>query len=178
MAHDEQFGLSETIGVIESIPATLSSLFAGVPQSWVEYQEEPEAWSPRTVLIHYVHNELTNWPVRVEKIISDDQDRGFAPFQQMPEAAPFLEDTADELLAQFTERRAASVARLKELDLSGEDLARTGIHPNLGEVTLAQLLASWMVHDLNHLHQIAKTLSKKYTSAVGPWRVNLAIIDA
>jgi hypothetical protein len=88
----------------------------------------------------------------------------------------FEDRTVGQLLAQFADLRAQNLAALRDLQLKQADYDREGEHPVLGTVNLRQLLATWVVHDLNHLHQIAKTLAKRYGGSVGPWRPNLAIL--
>lgn len=174
---DEEFTLDQAIQVLERTPATLGSLLAGLPGAWLSYQEDPEAWSPMTVIVHFIHNERTNWMPRARVILSDAEPREFPPFRQLPETGVPTERSIEDLLQEFAELRRESLAELHRLDLSPAHFERQARHPALGTVTLRQLLATWVVHDLNHLHQIAKTLSKRYRQAVGPWRQNLAILD-
>jgi hypothetical protein len=129
------------------------------------------------VLVHFIHNERTNWIPRARVVLSSDDDRRFAPFQQMPGPGEVPDQDIAAMLELFTSLRGDSIATLRAFNLSPEDYLRTGEHPSLGRVTLAQLLATWVVHDLNHMHQILKTLAKQQTGAVGPWRKNLAILD-
>jgi hypothetical protein len=173
----EPFDLAEAMRFLEATPATLRALFAGVSESGLRSQEDPEAWSPHTVLVHFIHNERSNWIPRARVILSDDEVRKFPPFRQLPMEGEFERVPADQLLAQFAELRAQSLAALRGLNLTESDYGRQAEHPVLGTVNLGQLLATWVVHDLNHLHQIAKTLAKRHRESVGPWRPNLAILD-
>ncbi len=172
------FDLDEALYSLGNTPSTLQGFISGMPDSWLDFKEEVDAWSPRFVLVHLIHNEQTNWIVRTRVILSDVEDKTFPPFSQMPEKEDFPPLGTDSLLDQFASLRSANLTELREYGLKDEDLVREGIHPDLGSVNLGQLLATWVVHDFNHLHQIAKSLSKRYTEAVGPWRPNLAIIDA
>lgn len=169
--------LGEVISVLEATPGVLESLLTGLPDEWLDFQEDDQAWSPRTVLIHFVHNEQTNWIPRARVIVSDAGVRKFPPFQQLPASGAVKDTSAAGLIAEFTRLRRESVETLRGLALSPPDFDRTGEHPALGTVTLGQLLATWMVHDLNHTHQIVKALAKRHREAVGPWRKNLAILD-
>ena len=169
--------MDEAIPLLKATPATLRSLLEPLPVPWLDFREDPEAWSPRMVLVHFIHNELTNWIPRARVVLSREDDRRFAPFQQLPLPGEVADKDIATMLDQFTSLRAGSVATLRTFNLAPEDYLRTGEHPSLGRVTLAQLLATWVVHDLNHMHQILKTLAKLQTDAVGPWRKNLAILD-
>lgn len=171
------FKLDEAIQALEASPSSLSALLTGVPESWLDFQEDPDAWSPRTVLVHFIHNEQTNWLPRANVILSNEEARTFPPFHQLPLEQDTPDGDTDQLLAQFAQLREQSVSALRDLDLKPTDLDRQGEHPVLGPVTLRQLISTWVVHDLNHLHQIAKSLAKRYGDEVGPWRSNLAILD-
>ena len=169
--------LDEAIPLLQATPAVLRSLLAPLPREWLDFQEAPEAWSPRTVLVHFIHNERTNWIPRARVILSHSDDRRFAPFQQLP--APSEGAVADvaSMIAEFASLRDDNIKTLRAFKLTPEHYLRTGEHPSLGTVTLAHLIATWVVHDLNHTHQILKSLAKMQIAAVGPWRKNLAILD-
>ncbi len=170
-------GLDHAIPFLESTPTTLRSLLSSLPEAWMDFREEPEAWSPRMVLVHLIHNERTNWIPRAKIILAAHSARRFPPFQQMPHPGEIDDGDPASMLDQFEKFRRDSLHALRTLGLKPDDYQRTGEHPVLGTVTLAQLLATWVVHDLNHTHQILKSLAKNQASAVGPWRKNLAIID-
>jgi hypothetical protein len=176
-AKNMSFDLVEAIHVLEATPGALRALLGDLPEAWLKFQEDPEAWSPRSVLVHFIHNERTNWIPRARVILSDEKVRRFAPFRQMPEEAEFESASVDQLLTQFADLRKQNLSALQGLGLTQDDFDREAEHPVLGTVNLRQLLATWTVHDMNHLHQIAKTLAKRYREAVGPWRPNLAILD-
>jgi DinB superfamily len=169
--------VDEAIPLLQATPATLRSLLAPLPMPWLDFQEDPTAWSPRMVLVHFIHNERANWIPRARVILSNDEDRRFVPFQQMPAPGEVVDQGVASMLDQFASLRHDSLATLLAFNLRPEDWLRTGQHPSLGRVTLAQLLATWVVHDLNHTHQILKSLAKLQTDAVGPWRKYLAILD-
>ena len=172
----ETFESPEAIRLLEATPPTLRALLEGLPEGWLQFQEDPEAWSPYTVLVHFIHNERTNWMARARVILSNEEVRKFPSFQQLPVQGEFEGRSVVQLLAQFAELRAQNLSALLDLRLNPADYDREGEHPVLGTVNLRQLLATWVVHDLNHLHQIAKTLAKRYRDAVGPWRTALAIL--
>lgn len=171
------FELEDAIPVLEATPEALRALLARLPEPWLNYVEDLEAWSPRTVVVHYIHNERTNWLPRLRVFLSEAEDRRFPPFHQLPELRAYADRTVSQLLAEFADLRTESVSILRDLDLGADDLAREAEHPTLGAVNLGQLLSTWVVHDLNHLHQITKTMALRYRDSVGPWRQFLALID-
>jgi hypothetical protein len=124
---------------------------------------------------HLIHGERTDWIPRLRHIMAGEA-RPFAPFDRTAQFTDSGGKSLGELLATFSELRRQSLAELTALRLSGEDLTRRGLHPDLGEVTLRALLATWVVHDLDHVAQIARTMAKVYAGEVGPWSAYLSIL--
>lgn len=171
------FILDEALPVLERTPALLRALLDGLPEEWVRATEGTGTWSAFDVVGHLIHGERTDWIPRTQRILKDG-DR--IPFERFDREAMFRESegrTLPELLATFASLRAASLTKLEALQLSPRDLDRPGAHPELGPVTLGQLLATWVVHDLGHLGQIARVMAKRYRAEVGPWRAYLPILD-
>lgn len=167
--------LKDAVAVLSRTPASLAALLEGLPDVWVGATEGGETWSPYDVVGHLVHGEHTDWIPRVRHIIAGES----RPFDKFDRTAQFEESNGKslgELLSTFAEARRENVAALSAMNLTGEDLGRKGLHPELGEVTLGQLLATWVVHDLDHVGQIARTMAKAYAGAVGPWSVYLSIL--
>jgi hypothetical protein len=165
----------EAAAVLERTPATVRALVEGVPETFVRATEGERTWSPYDVVGHLVHGERADWLGRARHILSGDQ----SPFTPFDRGAQFRESegkSLGELLAEFADLRGRNVAELRSMNLGADDLGRTGRHPDFGEVTLGQLLAAWVVHDLDHVAQIARTMAKVYTDAVGPWAAYLSIL--
>ncbi len=173
----EHIELDEAVSVLEATPAILRALFATLPPAWIDFSEDADAWSPRMVLVHFIQNERANWIPRAKVILSPDKVRKFAPFQQLPPAGEIDDTEVTAMLDEFARLRQENLVALHSFKLTPDDFRRTAEHPLLGTVTLAQLLATWVVHDLNHTHQLLKTLAKLHITAVGPWRQYLAILD-
>lgn len=167
--------VNDVVAILERTPATISALLDGVPDTWARATEGDGTWSPYDVVGHLVHGERTDWMPRARHILSGES-RPFAPFDRTAQFTESEGKSLDELLAAFTELRAHNVAALLEMNLGESDLERTGQHPDFGEVTLGQLVATWVVHDLDHVAQIARTMAKVYTDAVGPWQAYLSIL--
>ena len=168
--------LAQAVSVLERTPAALAALLGGLPEAWVTPNEGPDTFSPRDVLGHLIHGEETDWIPRAEIILGEGEGRPFTPFDRFGFRG-WLERTATaELLETFARRRRESLARLAAFGLTTADLARRGRHPALGPVTLGQLLAAWVVHDLGHLTQVARVMAKQYADAVGPWTQYMAVL--
>ena len=167
--------LDEVVAVLQRTPATLTALLSGLPEVWVSATEGEGTWSPYDVIGHLIHGERTDWIPRARHILAGDT-RVFEPFDRSAQFTDSRGKSLSELLEMFATLRRENVAVLLDLKLTEADLSRTGLHPELGEVTLGQLLATWVVHDLDHVGQIARTMAKAYDGAVGPWTAYLSIL--
>jgi hypothetical protein len=170
------FDLSRGVAVLERTPGAARSLLAGLPDEWARSNEGPETWSPFDVLGHLIDCEETNFMVRARAILAPGGDRRFPPFDRFRHLRVNAGKTVGELLDRFADLRTGNLAELTGLRLTPADLARTGEHPDFGEVTLAQLLSTWVVHDLNHLAQMIRVMARQYRDAVGPWKAYLPVL--
>ncbi len=171
------FTLELGTAVLRRTPATLRALLFDLPEEWTQSDEGPTTWSPYQVVGHMTHIEECDWMDRTTTMLAEGGPHGFEPVDREAGFERFARWPMADLLKRFDEVRTLNLGELTEL-VSMEDLGREGIHPTFGIVTLGQLLAAWVVHDLNHLDQIAKTMGKQYREAVGPWREFLPIVDA
>jgi len=172
-----EFSLDRATALLARTPASLSALLAGLPEEWTMSDEGPGTWSPYQVLGHLTHIEESDWMDRTLIILQDGGPHPFEPVDREAGFSRFAGWSMTDLLERFREVRASNLEQLDEA-VSEANLTRVGLHPTFGEVTLDQLLAAWVVHDLNHLDQIAKTMAKQYAAAIGPWREFLPIVDA
>ena len=171
------FELAQAIEILQRTPATLNSLLRDLPEPWLVQNEGPETWSPYDVMGHLIHGEETDWMARAKIILEHGETRAFEAFDRV---AMFEESTGKsmvELLDTFAQLRADNVRELQSLNLTSDLLDKRGRHPELGVVTLRQLLSTWVVHDLGHIRQIVRVMSKQYREAVGPWKAYLSILE-
>lgn len=171
------FDLGAGLAVLERTPRVLEALLSGVPEPWTTGNEGEETWSPFDVVGHLIDGELTDWMVRLHIMLSPDADRRFEPFDRFRHVSRNRGRPLPDLLAEFRALRERNLRELRGLNPSGPQLLRTGEHPALGSVTVEQLLATWVVHDLGHLAQIARVMAKQYRDAVGPWEAYLSILS-
>lgn len=171
------FVLAETLDLLARTPAALAALLAGTSPAWHDADEGPDTWSPRQVVGHLIHGEETDWVPRARIILEHGQARPFEPFDRFAHLRRFAGWPVDRLLDRFAELRRDNLATVHGWRLDEAKLALPGRHPELGAVTLRELLATWAVHDLGHLAQVARVMAKRYGAEVGVWRAYLGILQ-
>ena len=172
-----EFQLDHAKEILRHTPATLSSLLRGLPDEWVLSNDGSESWSPFDVVGHLIHGEETDWVPRARIILAYGESRAFEPFDRVAMFEKSKGKTLGELLAEFERLRVGSLRELEGMNITPEALGRRGLHPELGVVTLSQLLSTWVVHDLGHIGQVVSVMAKQYGEAVGPWRDYLPILS-
>ncbi|HVS00873.1 MAG TPA: DinB family protein [Thermoanaerobaculia bacterium] len=170
------FDLSETLDLLERTPAVVDALLRGTSASWHDVNEGPDTWSALDVVGHLIHGEETDWVPRARIILEHGEARPFEPFDRFAQFDRFAGWSLDRLLARFAELRQDNLETVRNWRLTEAQLALPGRHPELGSVTLRQLLATWAVHDLNHITQISRVMAKRYAQEVGVWREYLSIL--
>jgi len=168
--------LHTAVPVLSRTPQVLDALLRDLPDAWVSATEGPETWSPYDVVGHLIHGERADWMPRVEHLLAHGEAVPFPAFDRFAQFEDSKGKALPELLDTFRDLRAESLRRLAALRLTTADLRRTGRHPEFGQVTLGQHLATWVAHDLDHLVQISRVMGRQYTDAVGPWRQYLRIV--
>ena len=177
MASVTEFSLADAISILTRTPATFDVMLRGLPDTWVQRNEGQDTWSAYDIVGHLVVGELTDWMPRVLIILENGQARTFDPFDRFAQLKETDGKSLDQLLDEFALVRTQNLAALRSLNLQREDLAREGRHPALGVVTLSELLATWAVHDLTHLHQLSRVIALQYRDAVGPWSAYLGVLQ-
>ena len=171
------FELSQAIEILQRTPATLNSLLRDLPEPWLVQNEGPQTWSPYDVIGHLIHGEETDWMARARIILEHGETRAFESFDRVAMFEESKGKSIVELLDIFAQLRAENVRELQSMNLTSDLLNKRGRHPELGVVTLRQLLSTWVVHDLGHIRQIVCVMSKQYREAVGPWKAYLSILE-
>ena len=171
-----QFNIKNSIGILEQTPQILKELLKNLPIELTHQNEGANTWSPFHVVAHLIHGEKTDWIPRTLIMLSDSENKKFEPFNMTAHFQNSDGKTIHELLTNFEILRKENIKILKSFYLSEENLKQKGIHPEFGEVTLKQHLATWTVHDLGHIAQISRVLAKNYTEEVGPWNKYLSIL--
>ena len=172
-----EFKLNDATAVLERTPETLLTLLRDLPAVWLIQNEGPDTWSPYDIVGHLIHGEETDWIPRAKIILEHGEERAFEPFDRVAMFEKFKGRSIADLLDTFTLMRADSLHDLQRMNLTPALLEKRGKHPELGVVTLKQLLATWVVHDLGHIRQVVRVMAKQYRDAVGPWKAYLTVLE-
>ena len=170
------FDLVEGIAVLERTPAVLDAWLRGLPDRWLRASEGGDTWSPFDVVGHLVHLERTDWMVRVRRVMAGGEERRFEPVDRFAQLESSVGKDVGQLLDEFAAERAASLTELRGLAIGPAELLLEGEHPALGRVTLRNLLATWVAHDLGHLVQVGRVMARRYRGEVGPWAEYLGVM--
>ena len=187
MASSTEFNLADAVALLTRTPGTLNALLRGLPDIWVRCNEGrsndgrsdqgKDTWSGFDIVGHLIVGERTDWMPRVRILLESGESRPFDPFDRFAQVKESQGKSLEQLLDEFARLRAENLVALQALNLQPEDLIRRGKHPALGVVTLQELLATWTVHDLTHLHQLSRVMAHQYRDAVGPWSAYLGVLQ-
>jgi uncharacterized damage-inducible protein DinB len=166
--------LDEARHSLARTPAILAAILSGLSPTELHTNEGPDTWSPFQVLGHLVYGEQVNWIPRIEIALSGGE---FARFDRFRHLELYRDAAVPDLLREFTATRTANLHALDQLGLDEEKSERVAHHPDLGPVSVRQLIATWVLHDWSHLGQITRTVAKGYGPFVGPWRQYFHILD-
>jgi hypothetical protein len=168
--------VAEATSILARTPGVLDRLLDGLPPEWLHRNDGAGTWSAYDIVGHLLHGEATNWLPRTRMILDHGPARTFEPFDRLAMLREEREP-GEVLLARFRQARRASLDELSGYRLRAEDLQRRGRHPEFGTVTLGQVLATWVAHDLTHLAQVGEVLARRYRDEVGPYRAYLPALE-
>ncbi len=171
------FTLPKSIEILERTPDVLITMLQNISSDWSSNNEGGETWRVYDIVGHLIHAEKTDWIARMEIILSDKSDKTFEPFDRFAQFENSKGKSLSQLLDKFKALRKMNIEHLRSKKLTNENMEEKGIHPSLGEVSLSQLLATWTVHDLNHIAQICRVMAKQYKAEVGAWEAYLKILQ-
>jgi hypothetical protein len=169
--------LQQTTSVLTRTPGVLDALLRDLPEAWTTRNEGDNSWSAFEVVGHLIHGDRTDWMTRAKMILQLGESRPFPPFDRLGHIRESQGKSLEQLLDEFAHLRSDNLRELHSLNLQPKDLELRGQHPALGAVTLSQLLATWAVHDLTHLHQLSRIMAHQYRDAVGPWSAYLGVLQ-
>ena len=167
--------IDRSLAVLERTPQVLRAMLSGLSDEWT-YGGSQTDWAPFDIIGHLIHGEMTDWVPRAEIILRQGDDRTFTPFDRVAQFQLSKGKSLKDLLDDFEAKRTDSLEKLRSWKLTDDQLELTGVHPEFGDVSMSQLIAAWVTHDLSHISQIAQFMARKYTDAVGPWKEYMSIL--
>jgi hypothetical protein len=168
--------LHDTVALLERTPQALDAFLRDLPETWTARNEGEKTWSAFEIVAHLIHAERADWVPRLKRIVEFGETKAFEPFDRWGHEREIQGKSLNQLLDEFARVRKENLHELRSMNLRQEDLERKGLHPSLGVVTLSQLLATWVAHDLTHVHQISRVMAYQYRDAVGPWSAYLGVM--
>lgn len=172
-----QYELEKAYEILDRTPAVLESLLSGLSEDWITPNEGPDTFSPFDVVGHLIHGEKTDWTARMKRILEFGNTKTFEVYDRFAQYEESKGKNMTQLLEEFKSLRKENMVWFRSLNLSADDLERKGMHPRLGEVTLKNLLSTWVVHDLTHIAQVTRVMAKQYKEEMGPWPQFFRILD-
>ena len=171
------FELNEAIEILEQTPKTINNFLCDLSDIWINCNEGEDTWSAFDIVGHLIHGEKTDWVPRLNIILDESAHKTFSSFDRFAQFESSKNKTLPQLLNEFSRLRHQNLNYLSSLDLTDSQLDLKGRHPELGEVTMRQLLACWVTHDLGHISQICRVMAKQYKDQVGPWTAYIPILN-
>ena len=173
-----KFTLEKSLEILERTPNVLIAMLQDISADWTSPNEGGDSWSVYDIIGHLIHGEKTDWIPRTEIILSENSDKKFTPFDRFAQFEDSKGKTLNQLLKEFKMLRERNIEQLRSKKITDKNLEEIGIHPAFGNVTLSQLLSTWVVHDLNHIAQISRVMAKQFKVEVGPWTEYLRILQS
>ena len=170
------FDIGKAIEILQRTPLTIECILKGISEEWLKNNEGENTWSPYEIVGHLIHGEKTDWIPRAKMMLSSSENKTFESFDRFAQMNDAQDQTIEELLNEFKKMRYDNLKVLESLDIDETKLMKKGIHPELGDVNLRQLLSTWVVHDLGHISQISRVMAKQYKEEVGVWNEYLGIL--
>ncbi len=172
-----EYSIDKVLEILERTPHILNTYLGNLSDEWIFCNEGDETWSAFDIVGHLIHGEKTDWIPRLKIVLSNSKNKTFEPYDRFAQFEESKEKTMIQLLDEFSKLRNQNIEFLKSLKISEADFNKNAIHPSLGEVTLKNLLATWVTHDLGHIAQMSRVMAKQYKDEVGPWVEYISILN-
>src|SRR6266705_214181 len=149
--------LADVRAVLSTTPERWQRLVSTLPIDLLTRPPAAGEWSALHCLQHLLDAERLNFPVRFHAFLAGQDFVAFDPNQH--HSGPDSQ-TPEQLAPAVARSRQESLVLPKHV--GDEDLRRTVRHPQLGTVTLAEMLHTWAAHDLNHTLQAERALMQPF----------------
>ena len=172
-----KYSVEQAIEILGNTPTVLKELLNNVSDEWLYNNEGRDTFSPFDVVGHLILGERSDWINRARTIIEHGESKTFEPFDRFSMLKENSKRSIDELLIEFETLRRDNLRILREMSIDPNSLELKGRHPQFGPVSLENHLATWVVHDLNHIAQISRVMAKNYKENAGPWQAYLPVLS-
>ena len=168
--------LHESVTRLRRTPGILRAMLSGIEEEFSRHDYGERTLSPFDVVGHLIHGERTDWMPRAHTILEQGEAQPFEPFDRCAQTKASKGCALEELTETFAELRTRNISDMEGSNITPEQLTLRGTHPDLGSVTLGELIATGTVHDLGRIAQIARAPAHQFGDATGPWREFLSIL--
>ena len=152
--------------LLEATPAILRGLMSEISDDDARWKPAEDRFSIAEVLSHLPHSEGHCYRSRLDRFLSEDLPE-FEPDDAQMHLEIYKNADPEEDFAHFEEQRETNIELLR--GLSADAGSRKAMHREAGEITLAQMLHEWALHDLGHVRQVAELVrARKYLAGAGP----------
>ena len=171
-----RFDIDSALAILSRTPATVRAMVSGLGDEWTTVNEGPETFSVFDVVGHLVDGEETDWIPRARIVLEKGGEGTFEPYDRFRHYRRNKGRSLESLVDEFETLRSKNLELVRDWNLDHAQLGLRANHPALGSVTLSQLLAAWVVHDLGHIAQISRVMAKQYRDEIGPWVDYLPVV--
>lgn len=172
-----KYSIDKALEILDRTPKILKIYLENLSDQWVYCNEGPGTWCAFDIVGHLIHGEKTDWIPRLKIVLNDSVNNTFEPYDRFAQFEESKGKTLNQMLLEFSELRTKNLNYLKSLNITETDLNKKATHPELGEVSLKNLLATWVTHDLGHIAQINRVMAKQYKEEVGSWIKYISILN-
>ncbi len=172
---DDSFTLRKCLEILERTPTVLKTLLADLSGDWTASTSDHEVGIHQ--IMHYlILNEEDTWLPNIKTILDGHRPSLLGLYEKLmpPEEVP--DKAINSLLKEFKFLRELNLAEIRRLQIQLSNLNVTEDFSIWGKLSVKELMASWMVHDLSHIAKISRIMANRYETEVGKWSQHLDIL--
>jgi hypothetical protein len=152
--------------MLAAVPDILRGLMCEISEDDARWKPAPDRFSIAEVLAHLSHSEGHCYRIRLDRFLAEELPE-FEPDDAQMYLDLYRNGDPEEDFSHFEEQRETNLEFLRGLPADAG--ARRARHREAGEITLAQMLHEWAMHDLGHIRQIAELVrARKFLAGAGP----------
>lgn len=153
------------IGQLEATPEILRALMRELSDDDARWKPGADRFSVAEVLAHLSHSEGHCYRLRLDRFMNEERPE-FEPDDAQFHLDLYRNADPEDSFDHFEEQRENNIEFLRSLPGGAGD--RKALHKEAGEITMAQMLHEWAMHDLGHIRQIAELVrARKHLAGSG-----------